>query len=142
VPSSGKGVSLHTDAPYDAIPVFVRAGSILPYGPDQQYIGEKSAGTLTLHVYEGADGAFTLYEDQGLTYDYEKGAFTEIPIKWSEATHTLTIGKRKGSYPQMLARRRFEIVVTSKAAPVGYSAAPKPVKVVSYEGAPIAVTLP
>lgn len=130
------------DAPYDAIPVFVRAGSILPYGPDQQYIGEKSADTLTLHLYEGADGAFTLYEDQGLTYDYEQGAFTEIPMSWSEATHTLTIGKRKGSFPQMLAKRRFEIVVTSKSAPVGYSATPKPVKTVSYEGAAITVKLP
>jgi alpha-D-xyloside xylohydrolase len=139
--SSSAG-TVDADAPYDTIPVFVRAGSILPIGPDIQYVGEKPADLLTLQVFEGADGHFTLYEDQGLTFDYEKGAFTEIPIAWSEATKTLTIGARKGSYPEMLARRTFQIVVTSKAIPTGFSLDPKPVKTIEYNGAAVNVTLP
>ena len=72
------GTYIDASAPYDEMPVFVRAGAIVPTGPDQQWIGEKTADTLTLHVYAGADGDFTLYEDQGTTFDYENGAFSEV----------------------------------------------------------------
>jgi len=139
--ASGTG-TVTADAPYDAIPVFVRAGSILPLGPDLQYIGAKPSDPVTLQVFEGADGSFTLYEDQGLTFDYEKGAFTEIPIAWNEASKTLTIGARKGSFPEMLAHRTFQIVVASKAIPIGFSLDPKPVKSIEYSGAAVSVTLP
>ena len=86
-------------APYDAIPVHVRAGSIVPVGPELQFTGEKPADPITLLVYEGVDGAFTLYEDDGVSYQYETGAFTRIPLSWSQATRTLVIGAREGSFP-------------------------------------------
>jgi alpha-D-xyloside xylohydrolase len=130
------------DAPYDAIPVFVRAGSIVPMGPDIQYVGEKPAAPITLHVFEGADGHFTLYEDQGATFDYEHGAFTEIPIAWNEAAKTLTLGARKGTFPEMQQHRTFDIVVTSKSAPTAFSFTPTPVKTVAYDGSTVAIKLP
>jgi alpha-D-xyloside xylohydrolase len=129
-------------AQYDSIPVFVRAGSILPLGPDVQYIGEKPADPLTLHIFEGANGSFTLYEDDGLTFDYEHGAFTEIPITWNEATHTLTLGARKGSFTTMLQHRSFQIVVTSKNNPTAFSLTPQPVKTIEYTGDTVSTKLP
>jgi alpha-D-xyloside xylohydrolase len=135
------GTRIEAAAPYDAIPLFVRAGSIVPFGPELQYIAEKPSDPNTLYVYAGADGSFTLYEDQGLTYDYEKGAFSEIPVEWNDATQTLKIGERKGSFEGMLLRRKFEIVLVSKDAPVGFSFAPKPVRTVEYEGAAVSLKL-
>jgi alpha-D-xyloside xylohydrolase len=134
--------TMQADAPYNSIPVFAKAGTILPLGPEVQYIGEKPGAPLTLHVFTGADGQFTLYEDDGLTFDYEKGAFTEIPLTWSEAKKTFTIGARKGSFAAMQKARSFAIVVTSPAHAVGLSLAPQPVKTVQYSGAAVSVELP
>jgi len=127
--------SISADAPYDQIPVFVRAGSILPYGPETQYIGEKPNDPITLYVYAGADGAFTLYEDQGTTYDYEKGAFSQIPIRWDDKTGTLSIGERSGSYAGMLLHRTFQIVLVSKTKPAGFPFTAALFKSVEYTGA-------
>jgi alpha-D-xyloside xylohydrolase len=130
------------DAPYDTIPVYVRAGSILPLGPDVQYIGEKPTAPLTLHIFAGADGHFTLYEDNGLTFDYEHGAFTEIPLVWNESSHTLSIGACKGSFPEMQKTRSFQIVVSSPEHPVGFSLNPQPSKTVRYTGTALTVKFP
>lgn len=128
------GQSVDTAAPYDQIPLYVRAGSIIPFGPDEQYIGEKPAETLTLYVYAGADGKFTLYEDDGLTFDYEKGAFAQIPFAWNDAAKTLSIGKREGSFDGLLAERTFNIILVSPAKPLGYSPAPPAGISVKYHG--------
>jgi alpha-D-xyloside xylohydrolase len=117
-------------------------GSILPLGPDVQYVGEKPDAPMTLHVFEGANGSFTLYEDNGLTFDYEHGAFTEIPIVWDEASRTLTIGQRRGSFPEMQQHRTFQIVVTSPASPTPFSFTPIPVHVVRYDGLKVSGKLP
>jgi alpha-D-xyloside xylohydrolase len=141
---TGEAVAAGTvkaDAPYDQIPLFVRAGSIVPFGPELQYIGEKPADPLTLYVYSGTDGSFTLYEDDGLTYDYEKGAFAEIPIKWNDATQMLTLGARKGSFPKMLEQRTVQIVLVSPTKTVGFSFEPKQVKTVKYDGKAVAVVM-
>ena len=98
-------------APFDAIPVHVRAGSIVPLGPELQYTGEKPPDPITLFVYAGADAAFTLYEDDGESYGYETGASARIPLRWSDASRTLTLGARQGSFPGMLQRRSFQVVV-------------------------------
>jgi len=119
---TGGGQSITADAPYDRMPLYVRAGSIVPFGPDQQYIGEKDARALTLYVYTGATGQFSLYEDDGVTYDYEKRQFSRIPISWNDATKTLMIGKRTGTFTGMLTDRTFNIVLVSNDAPVGYRA--------------------
>ncbi len=135
---SGK---IETGAPYDQIPVFVRAGSILPYGPDVQYVGEKPADPITLYVYAGADGSFTLYDDQGTTFDYEKGAFAEIPIRWNDKTRTLTLGERTGTYKGMLQTRTFNVVLVSKIHPAAFSRTPASPKTVHYTGAELRLKL-
>ena len=128
-------------APFDAMPVYVRAGSIVPLGPDLQYTSEKAADPITLYVYGGADGAFTLYEDQGTTYDYENSAFSQIALKWTDATKTLTIGARTGSFTGMLASRTFQVVRVAAGKAVGYPSTATPDKTVTYTGAAVDVTL-
>ncbi len=104
----GQTVTLTTTL--DRVPMFVRAGSILPLGPEMQYVGEKAWDNLELRVYPGADGQFTLYEDEGDNYNYEKGTYSVIRFGWNDKTHTLTIGERQGSYPGMLSERAFTVV--------------------------------
>jgi alpha-D-xyloside xylohydrolase len=129
------------EAPFDAIPVQVRAGSIIPFGPELQYTDEKPADPITLFVYAGADGAFTLYEDDGVSHGYEKGAFVTIPIRWTDASRTLTIGKRQGTFPGMLARRTFQVVWIRPDRPVPFSFTPTPDKAVAYSGEAVSVKL-
>ena len=105
----GQSVTLST--PLDLVPMFVRAGSILPLAPEMQYVGEKDWSELELRVYPGADGSFTLYEDEGDGYNYEKGLYSLIPISWNDRSRTLTIGDRKGEYPGMLSERSFTVVL-------------------------------
>jgi len=133
--------AITAEAPYEQIPVYVRAGSIIPYGPDVQYVGEKPADPITLYVYAGADGAFTLYEDQGTTNDYEKGAFSQIPIRWDDKTGTLTIGKRSGSFEGMLAHRGFHVVLVTKDHPAGFPFTSASAKTVEYTGAEMQLKL-
>ena len=104
----GRNVTLETT--FDRVPMFVRAGSILPLGPEMQYVGEKAWDTLELRVYPGADGRFVLYEDEGDNYNYEKGMYSVILFSWNDKKHTLTIGARKGEYPGMLQTRTFTVV--------------------------------
>jgi alpha-D-xyloside xylohydrolase len=132
---------ISASAPYDQIPVFVRAGSIIPYGPAMQYVAEMPSDPITLYVYAGADGQFTLYEDQGTTFDYEKGAFSQIPIHWDDKTNTLTIGKRAGAFDGMLRHRAFQAVLVSIAHPAGFSLTPDPLKSVDYTGEEIRLKL-
>ena len=96
---------------FDRVPMFVRAGSIVPLGAEMQYVGEKPWDSLELRVYPGADGSFTLYEDQGDGYDYERGVCSTILFQWNDRTRTLTLGERQGSYPGMLQQRQFTIVL-------------------------------
>ena len=104
----GQSVKLETQL--NRVPMFVRAGSIVPMGPEMQYVGEKSWDQLELRVYPGADGQFVLYEDEGDGYNYEKGAYSTINIKWNERTRTLTIGERQGNFKGMIQQRCFTIV--------------------------------
>ena len=104
------GQNITFETALDRVPMFVRAGSILPLGPEMQYVGEKAWDDLEIRIYPGADGQFTLYEDEGDSYHYEKGAYSTIIIKWSERARTLTFGERQGQYDGMLQQRRFTIV--------------------------------
>jgi alpha-D-xyloside xylohydrolase len=135
------GASVSAPAPFDAMPVYVRAGSIVPLGPDLQYTNEKPADPITFYVYAGADGTFTLYEDQGTTYDYETSAFSQIVLKWTDATKTLSIGARQGSFTGMLASRTFQVVRIASGKAVGYPSTAAPDKTVTYTGAAVDVTL-
>ena len=135
------GKSIDVPAPYDSMPVHVKAGSIIPTGPEIMYTDEKPADPIVLWVYAGADGSFTLYEDDGLTYGYEKGAFARIPIRWNDASRTLTIGKREGTFPGMQKQRTFEVVLVAKDKAVGFSFTPKADKTTKYDGAAIELKL-
>jgi alpha-D-xyloside xylohydrolase len=104
------GKAIDAPAPIDRIPLYLRAGAIVPLGPDVEYATEKPADPIELRVYRGADGSFTLYEDENDNYNYEKGVHATIPIRWDEASQTLTIGDRAGSFPGMLATRTFRVV--------------------------------
>ena len=106
--AGGQDVTLATTL--DRVPMFVRAGSILPLGPEMQYVGEKAWDNLEVRIYPGANGSFTLYEDEGDNYNYEKGQYATITFQWNDKARTLTIGERKGSYPGMLQKRQFTIV--------------------------------
>ncbi|RPF72161.1 TIM-barrel domain-containing protein [Aurantiacibacter spongiae] len=105
------GQTISAAAPRERMPLFVRAGSIVPAGPLVQSTGEDTGGNLTVHVFAGSDASFTLYEDEGTDMGYEDGEFSRIPLIWDEAAQTLRIGARRGSYPGMPARRRIGVVV-------------------------------
>jgi alpha-D-xyloside xylohydrolase len=105
------GSNITADASLDVIPLYVRAGSIIPTGPDVQYSTEKPWTELTLHIYPGTDGTFTLYEDEFDNYNYERGAYAEIPITWNDKSRSLTLGARRGSYQGMLSSRHFIVML-------------------------------
>lgn len=105
------GQTVNKPSSLDIIPLYIKAGSIIPTGPKVQYVGEKKWDNLELLVYTGADGSFVLYEDEFDNYNYEKGAYTEIPLTWNNASGKLTIGARKGAYDGMLANRKFTIML-------------------------------
>jgi alpha-D-xyloside xylohydrolase len=128
------GQTIDAPAPYESLPLFVKGGSILPMGPELQHTGEKPADPLTLWVYTGADAAFDLYEDDGVSYGYEQGASSTIPLRWDEAAGALTIGEREGSFPGMLSTRELRVVFVSKAAAVGHSPTPGGARSLSYDG--------
>jgi alpha-D-xyloside xylohydrolase len=128
------GQRIDAAAPFETLPVHVRAGSIIPTGPELQYTNEKPPDPITLYVYTGADGAFTLYEDDGETYAYERGASARIPIRWNDARRTLTIGARDGTFPGMVAERTFQVVMVSKSKPVGFSFTPAAAATLAYRG--------
>ncbi len=133
------GKYLQCLAPYDTMPVFVKEGSILPFGPELQYTAEKPADPITLWVYTGRDAAFVLYEDENTNYNYEKGAFAEIPVSWNEAAKQLVIGKRKGSFAGMLAQRTFRIVWVGKDNARGYAMDDRSDAVIRYKGEAVSV---
>ena len=124
----GKDVTLVTTL--DRVPMFVRAGSILPLGPEMQYVGEKPWDNLELRVYPGADGSFMLYEDEGDSYNYEKGVYSTIAFTWNDRSRTLTIGERQGSFPGMLQTRQFTVVMPDGSQ-----------QTVSYDGKELQVRL-
>lgn len=106
-------------APLEQIPLFVKAGSIIPAGPELQYVAEKQADPITLYIYTGADGSFDLYEDEGLNYNYQYGKYSRIPLSYNNSLKQLTIGNREGSFSGMLTTRSFQIVWISPEKSVG-----------------------
>jgi len=134
------GRAVDAPAPIERIPLYVRAGSILPLGPNVQYAAERPADPIEIRVYRGANGSFPLYEDENDNYNYEKGAYSIIPISWDEASKTLTIGERTGRFPGMLESRTFRIVFVAEHHGIGGSLTASPDKTVSYSGKSVTVT--
>ena len=135
------GQNLIVDAPYERIPVFVREGSIIPFGPSMEWSDEKKPELINLYVYEGGNADFMLYEDEGTNYNYEKGKYATIDIKYNENAKTLTIGQRKGSFDGMLKDRRFNIVVVSKSKQQPLNVENPQGKLVKYSGKSVTIKL-
>jgi len=125
----------------DEIPLYIKAGTIIPFGPQVQYATEKRWDELEIRIYPGADGEFTLYEDENDNYNYEKGAYSTIKFKWNDAKKKLTIEDRKGTFTGMLAQRQFNIVVVTKGKKAGMDNAPEYDKVLRYVGKKVDVRL-
>ena len=116
------------------MPLYVRAGSIVPCGPEIQWSDQKPADVIDLYVYQGADASFTLYEDENVNYNYEKGAYSMIDFSYDEATRTLKIAQRKGEFPGMLKKRVVNVI------PVSKEGKGKP-SIVKYDGTAVDVVL-
>ena len=102
-------------------PVYVKGGSIIPTGPDKQYVAEKVEGPVVMNIYPGADASFTLYEDEGTNYNYEDGAYSTIRMDWDEESRSLTIGKRNGSFAGMEKTRTFAVNLMGETKSVEYN---------------------
>ena len=136
------GQTIVADAPFDKIPVFVPEGSILPVGPEMEWSDQKKAELIDLYVYAGKDGSYTLYEDEGTNYNYEKGKYAMIDFKYNDTQKTVTIAARKGAFDGMLQKRRFNIVLVSDNNQQGISLAKAPKgKMVKYAGKAVTVKL-
>ena len=135
------GQRLIVDAPYEQIPVFVREGAIIPFGPEMEWSDEKPAELINLYVYAGQNGTFQLYEDEGTNYNYERGKYATIDVTYDDATRTVTFGARKGSFPGMLKNRRFNVVYITKDAPKPLNLDDPEGKMVQYNGKAVTVKL-
>jgi alpha-D-xyloside xylohydrolase len=128
------GQTIEADAPYSDIPIFVKEGSIILCGPEIQYSNEKPADPIRLFVYTGKDASFTLYEDEGINYNYEKRVFAQISLIYNEKDKSLTIHGRQGEFPGMLETRTFEIVWISRDKPSGLNFEKEPDTTIRYNG--------
>ena len=135
------GQRLIVDAPYEQIPVFVREGAIIPFGPEMQWSDEKPAELINLYVYAGRDGQFQLYEDEGTNYNYEKGKYATIDIAYNDASKTVTFGARKGQFSGMLKNRRFNVVLVTKDAAKPLDLENPEGTMVQYNGKQVSVKL-
>jgi alpha-D-xyloside xylohydrolase len=128
------GQTINADAPYTEIPLFIKAGSIIPAGPEIEFTDEKPADSIRLFVYSGSDGSFTFYEDENINYNYEKGLFSTIPFSYNEKNKELTIETRKGQFPGMLETRTFEIIWIKKEKPLPMDFLSAPDVTIVYNG--------
>jgi len=133
------GRSVEAGAPLDRIPLYVRGGAIVPLGPASEWAEGAPADTLEVRVYDGANGRFVLYDDEGDTYDYEQGSYSVIPFAWDERARRLTIGRREGSYPGMPPARVFRIVFVRPGRGAGGAAAREADRVILYTGGPLTI---
>jgi alpha-D-xyloside xylohydrolase len=137
--SAEGGKFVDAPAPIERMPLYVRAGSIIPLGPEEEYSTQKPADPIELRIYPGEDGDFTVYEDENDSYNYEKGQYATIPIHWNDASRVLTVGERKGSFPGMLENRTFNIVFVSSDHGTGVESLQNPDRAVQYSGREVSV---
>ncbi|MDA3929437.1 MAG: DUF5110 domain-containing protein, partial [Prolixibacteraceae bacterium] len=135
------GQTINKETPIDIVPLYIKVGSILPIGPKVQFAEEKKWDNLEIRVYEGADGEFTLYEDENDNYNYEKGIYSTIKLSWNNTKKTLTINERKGSFPGMLKERKFNIVKVNNANGTGDGVVERFDETVNYVGKKVVIKL-
>ncbi|MBV9888917.1 MAG: DUF4968 domain-containing protein [Acidobacteria bacterium] len=134
------GVTIDAAAPIERMPLFVRAGSIVPMGPDVEYASEKAADPIEIRVYPGASGSFVLYEDEADNYDYEKGAHATIRFDWDDPAKKLTIGEWVGRFSGMLEHRTFHIVYAGEGHGAGIDLTKRADKLIEYSGKAITIS--
>jgi alpha-D-xyloside xylohydrolase len=132
------GTTVARDVPLDVVPLYVRAGAIVPMGPVVQYATERPDAPYEIRVYPGADGKFTVYEDDNETYDYEKGRYATYDLVWNDAARTLSIGARKGTFPGLVAARKLDVVVVGRDNATAIEPA-RATKSVTYSGKPVSI---
>ncbi|MNL34371.1 hypothetical protein D3C87_1563400 [compost metagenome] len=135
------GQDIIAPATYERIPVFVKAGSILPIGPSIQYTTEKKQDLIDLYVYDGADGQFSLYEDEGINYNYEKGKYSHIDITFDHKSKTLYLADRTGVFDGMLNERKFNVIFVDAAHSTGIDMKAKRSKMITYSGKALKIKL-
>jgi alpha-D-xyloside xylohydrolase len=135
------GQTVKAASPLGQIPLHVRAGSIIPFGPEEQYTGQKTASPIELRICPGANGSFTLYEDEGVNYNYEKGEYTTIPFTWEDKTKTLIIGRRQGQFHGVSNGRIFRVTLVRPGHGVGIELGEESDREVRYSGEAIRVKL-
>jgi alpha-D-xyloside xylohydrolase len=135
------GQRIEAAAPLERLPLYVRAGSILPLGPEEEWADQQPNGPIELRVYPGADGTFTLYNDEGDNYDYEKGAHSTTALAWSDATRTLTIAARQGTYPNMPPQTTFHVVLARPNHGIGEATTDAADRTVTYNGSALTVRM-
>lgn len=128
------GEKVDRKTPLKIMPLYVRAGSILPLGPESDYSDQHPDGAIKLRIYPGADASYTLYDDDGTTYDYEKGAFSKISLQWEDDSRTLTIGAREGQFPGMAKQRDFKVVLVRENHGTGEAVDPWADRTIHYDG--------
>jgi len=134
------GMIVDAPSPIDQMPLYVRSGSIVPFGPEKEWSTQKQEDPIEVRIYPGADGKFSLYEDENDNYNYEKGGYATIPFHWNDSAKTLTIGDRNGQFPGMLQTRTFRIVMVGNNHGIGIGATTNPDKVVQYSGKQVVIT--
>ena len=134
------GQQLTREYTLDEMPLFVKAGTILPIGPRIQYATEETGKPMEIRIYKGKDASFTLYEDDNKTYDYEKGEYATIDFQWNEKANTLSISGQKGTFKGIQPNKTFHITVVDTTRGTGIEPS-QPTKTIEYNGAPVEVKL-
>ena len=132
------GKTVTKDVPLDVFPLYVRAGAIVPMGPVVQYATERPDAPYEIRIFPGANGKFTVYEDDNQTYDYEKGRYATYDLTWNDGARSLTVGARKGAYPGLVKTRTLNVVLVSPANASAIEPA-SATKSITYSGKPVSV---
>ena len=135
------GQTINAPAPIEILPLYIRAGSIVPMGPFLQYATEKPADPIELRIYPGADGEFTIYEDENDNYNYEKDTYATIRLIWNDTQKLLTISERKGFFPAMLKERLFNVILVDENHGTGVEICSKADRLVNYKGSKLEIKL-
>jgi len=135
------GQSINAAAPIDVMPLYVKAGSIVPMGPNVEYATQATSAPIELRIYPGANGEFKFYEDENDSYNYEKGASSTFDLKWNDQSRQLTITARKGTFPGMAKQHKFNVVLVKEGRGVNTAISAKADKTINYDGKPLTVKL-
>lgn len=135
------GQTMAAAAPLNIIPLYVKAGSIVPMGSVMEYATQKPADKIELRIYPGADGKFSFYEDENDNYNYEKGQSATFQFVWNDKKHQLSISDTKGSFPGMLKQRTFNVVLVKGAHGSTVQTTTKADKSITYTGKAISVSI-